>query len=132
MLYVIGAVVLLAGGYFLYRRFGSSEVRRVVNAAIAARNPRVVVEAANRLDPSRQVDFYQQAITMLWEGWHRPLAIRVIRAFANNHSSSRICQFWLRQALEVEPDEAKKVLNRQFLKRHFNPEVAACCYRTSS
>jgi hypothetical protein len=132
VLYVLGALLLLAAGYFLLWRPGTPGVRKAVDAAIAAQDPAPVVEAASRVAASRQPEFYEEAIVNMWEAWHRPLAVRVIKAFSLAHSDKRICQYWLKQAIEVEPMAARKELDEQFLKLHYNPEVAASCCKGST
>jgi predicted alpha/beta-fold hydrolase len=111
---------------------GGSSVGRLVDAAVRAGEPGPIVTAASGLAHGKRSVLYQQAIAMLWEGWHRPLAIQVLKEFAKDHSHEKICQFWLKQAQEVEPLEVQKQLGPEFLKAHYRAEVAACCGRTSS
>jgi len=130
--YVLAAVAALAVGYFFFRRTAAPGVGKAVDEAIEGQDPAPVVEAGGRLPHERQADFYQQAITLLWEGWQRPLAVKVIKAFSLTHAHETICQFWLKQAMEVEPMVAGKEFDKKFLETHYNPEVAACCGKTSS
>ncbi len=124
----IGAVALV----FLWRRGGGAGVGRLVDEAVAKGDAEPVLAAAAKLSHEVRSRFFQQAISILWEGWHRPLAVQVIKAFAEAHASEKICQFWLKQAQEVEPLEVQKRLGPDFLKAHYRPEVAACCGKTSS
>ncbi len=130
--YIIGAAAALAVGYYFFRRTGAPGVGKAVDDAIEAQDPAPVLKAAGGLPHERQADFYQQAITLLWEGWQRPLAVKVIKAFSITHAHEKICQFWLKQAMEVEPMSAGKEFDKKFLDTHYNPEVAACCGKTSS
>ncbi|MFH1533113.1 MAG: hypothetical protein ABIK09_20495 [Pseudomonadota bacterium] len=76
--------------------------------------------------------FYQRAINDLWGQFRRDLAVHLIRAFAAAHSSEKIAQYWLKQALEVEPALAQKALDEDFLKVHYRPTVAKQCGLTGS
>ena len=129
-IYILGGAIL-AGAWWLWRSSGPS-VAKVVEKAIEARSPEPVLKAATALPENKRSRFYQQAITMLWENFERTLAIPVARAFAQQHASEVICQFWLKQALEVEPSEARKHFDQDFLKTYYNPDLAACCGKTSS
>ena len=130
--YILAAAAVLGIGYFFFRRTGAPGVGRAVDEAIEAQEPAPVTEAAGRLPMERQAAFYQQAITLLWEGWQRPLAVKVIKVFSLGHAHETICQFWLKQAMEVEPMAASKEFDKKFLDAYYNPEVAACCGKTSS
>ena len=130
--YILAAVAALAVGYLLFRRTGAVGVGRAVDEAIEGQDPAPVLEAAGRLPEERRAGFYQQAITLLWEGWQRPLAVKVIKTFSLGHAHETICQFWLKQAMEVEPMVASKEFDKKFLDTYYNPEVAACCGKTSS
>jgi len=129
--YLVGILVALAvAALWLWK--GGAGIRRLVDEAIKKGDPEPILTAAAKAPPGRRSFLYQQAIAMLWEGWHRPLAIQVLKEFARDHSSEKICQFWLKQAQEVEPLAVQKELGPEFLKAHYRPEVAACCGRTSS
>jgi hypothetical protein len=129
-IYILGAAIL--GGAFLLWRMSGPTVSRIVDLAIEDRDPSPILKAAESIPPQKRSQFFQQAITMLWENFERPLAIAVARTFAEQHSGEKICQFWLKQAMEVEPTEARKHFDEGFLKTHYNPDLAACCGKTSS
>ena len=83
--------------------------------------------------PARaRVEMFQRAISTLWSEWHRPLAIRLIRAFAEDNSEEKICQYWMKQAAEVEPAVVAKVFEPDFWKAHYRPDVAKECGASSS
>jgi len=130
-IYVVGIVaVLVAAALWLWR--SGAGAGRAVDEAVRKGDAEPILTAAARLPHARRSAFFQQAVSLLWDGYQRPLAIQVLKEFAKDHSSEKICQFWLRQAQEVEPLEAGKTLGKDFLKLHYRPEVAACCKKTSS
>jgi len=123
----IAAAVLV----FWFARRGPSPYALAQKAADSG-DTSELIQAANRLPRLQRSKFFQQAIAFLWENFQRPLAAEVVRAFAEHHSNEKICQFWLKQVLEVEPIHARKVFDSRFLKDHYNPEVANTCGCTSS
>lgn len=86
-----------------------------------------VVEAVEKLKPSARPTAYNHAIRQLWDSYERPLAIELIKVLAEGHSSALIAQYWLKQALQVEPQLARKRLSQKFLETYYQPKVAASC-----
>lgn len=131
--YLMAAVVVaLVVGYFVTRRGLAPGAGKLVDAAIEQGSVAPIVEAAGQLGPVQRSALFQQALTILWEEFQRPLAVQLAKEYAAEHSDEKICQFWLKQAMEVEPLSAKKTFDDTFLKTHYRPEVAACCGKTSS
>lgn len=126
---VVGALVV---GYFVTRKGLAPGVGKLVDKAIEEGDITPLVAAAGKLDRDAQSALYQRALNILWEEFQRPLAVQLAREFAREHSDEKICQFWLKQAMEVEPISAKKVFDKDFIKNYYRPEVAACCGKTSS
>lgn len=129
--YFIGILVALGVAALLLWK-GGAGVGKLVDEAIKKGDPEPILTAAAKASPAKRSFLFQQAIAMLWEGWHRPMAVQVLKEFAKDHSNEKICQFWLKQAQEVEPLAVQKELGPDFLKAHYRPEVAACCGKTSS
>ena len=50
-----------------------------------------------------------------------------IRELAARYGDARIAQYWLRQALTVEPAISREIFSRAFVTEHYQPEVAAQC-----
>ncbi len=75
---------------------------------------------------------FQRAINDLWAAYRRDLAIRLIHAFGETHDGEKIAQYWLKQAMEVEPALARKVFDKDFLEAHYRPTVAKECGMTGS
>jgi len=129
--YILIALVVAVLMAYLYVKRGPSAY---VLAMKAAEEGHVgeIVKAAESLPPQRQSAFYQKAIGFLWENWQRPLAISLVKEYCGRFSDEKICQFWLKKAMEVEPVESRKVLDEHFLETHYRPEVAQACGLTSS
>lgn len=117
------AIVILA----LFWKLSSPGNSRMLKQAVADNDIAPLVAEAEKLDGPRRSAFYQRVIKQLWEGWQRPLAVLLVREYARHHSDEKICQFWLKQVLEVEPDEAQRAFDDTFLKAHYQPEVANTC-----
>lgn len=75
----------------------------------------------------QQVNAMNSAITRLWEGWERETSIRLMREVAQVVPDELIVQFWLRKALEVEPELATKHFSDTFLLAYYKPDVARRC-----
>jgi len=83
--------------------------------------------ALNKKSPAAQPTAYNQAIRLLWDRHERQLALQLVREFAERHGDARIAQYWLQQALTVEPAISRQVLSSEFVTQHYQPEVAASC-----
>jgi hypothetical protein len=51
----------------------------------------------------------------------------LVLELARNHGSANIAQYWIRQVLTVEPQMAKEKFSKDFLRNHYQPEVAVKC-----
>jgi len=127
-----GAAVILAVGYVLFRRAGGPNIQSALDRAVEAEDIVSLVETIKKESAPRRSLLFQQSISFLWENWQRPLAVKLVKEFAREHSGEKICQYWLKQVLEVEPRVAGRELDKKFLEVHFRPDVASCCGKTSS
>ena len=121
---VIGAVVVV---FFLFRAF-KTPLDKVVDAALEKQETGLILDAINELRESARPAGYNRAIRRLWDKYHRPLAVDLVKELASNHTDVPIAQYWLKQVITVEPALAKRKLNRKFLRAHYQPEIAAKCY----
>jgi hypothetical protein len=128
--YIILAVIIAVTGYFFFNRGSSAQAAAEKAAEAGSIAP--ISEAAGKLPFEKRSKFYQQAILALWNNWQRPLAVHLVKEFAEKHSSEKICQYWLKQVLEVEPLESQKAFDKRFLTAHYRPEVAKSCGLTGS
>ena len=76
----------------------------------------------------KRANLWDQGITQLWRGYERVTAMKLMKAAAAT-SGAPVVQFWIRQALEIEPELAAAELGPEFLEEHFRPDVAARCGR---
>jgi len=132
MYLVLAGAVIVVVAHYLFRRSLASGVSRAIQQAVESGDIAPILAGAEALPQSRRSLYFQTAIKTLWDGWNRPLAVAVIKEFAKKHSDEKICQFWMKQALEIEPVAAQKTLDQGFLKNHYRPEVANCCGKGSS
>jgi hypothetical protein len=119
---VVALVVLLV----LWSRFAPSTANLVRRAAKSGDLGPVLATLAKKR-PLAQPTAFNQAIRLLWDMDRRPLALELVKELAARHGDARIAQYWLHQALTIEPGIARKVLSRDFVARHYQPEVAAQC-----
>jgi hypothetical protein len=91
----------------------------------------VIAQAAGMAVAARSL-FYQRAIGELWAEFRRDLAIHLIRAFGASHADEKIAQYWMKQAIEVEPALARKAMDQDFIDAHYRPSVAKQCGLTGS
>jgi hypothetical protein len=120
-------IVLLAAAGFLLWRLTSPPLRTALARARRERSVAPLVDAVEAVRPAARTSNYNHAIRQLWDDYDRALAIELVRELARRHGDSLIAQYWLRQALQVEPELASRLLTQEFLDRHYVPEVAARC-----
>ncbi len=89
-----------------------------------------VVAHVERLTPSAQADAWHQVMARLWERYDRELAARLM-VEAAPRCDAKIVQYWIRQALEIEPEIAQEVFTPMFLATHFRADDAAQCGKAS-
>lgn len=123
-IYMLGGIVVLA---VIYSFLAGPSVVRLVQQAQDKGDPEPILNVAKGLPPARRSYFFQQAIDILWRCYERELATKVIREFVTLHPNEKICQYWLKQALELEGGTARKVLGSEFVDNYYRPDVAATC-----
>jgi hypothetical protein len=110
----------------LWSRFAPS-VGNLVRQAAKSGDLGPVLAALTKKRPATQPTAFNHAIRLLWDVHERQLALTLIKELAARHGDARIAQYWLRQALTVEPAISGKVLSRAFVTEYYQPEVAARC-----
>ena len=90
-----------------------------VSALVALIEARRGVDAANGWDST---------IGMLWQRYEREIAVKLIVAGAER-SEAKILQYWITQAMQIEPELCQTYFTPEFLADHFRPEVASQCGR---
>jgi hypothetical protein len=86
-----------------------------------------LLEGLEKKSPSAQPTAFNEAIRTLWNAHERRPALELIKELAVRHRDAKITQYWLGQALTIEPEIAVKVYSRTFVAEHYQPEVAAQC-----
>jgi predicted nucleic acid-binding Zn ribbon protein len=126
---IVAALAVVA--VLLVTRRGASPVS-LARAAADSQDLSALLQAASALAPARRSAFFHAAIQFLWANWQRPLAASLAREYARQCPDERLCQYWLRQVLEIEPEVARQVFDEPFLAGSYRPEVAKSCCQTSS
>ncbi len=118
----VAAIVLLV----LWSRFAPS-LGSLVHRAAKSGDLSPVLAALLKKSPAAQPTAFNQAIRLLWDMDERALAMELVKELAERYGDAKIAQYWLKQALTIEPAIAGKVLTRAFVTEHYQPEVAAQC-----
>ena len=118
----VAVVVLLV----LWSRFAPSVVR-LVRLAAKTGDLGPVLTALTKKRPAAQPTAFNHAIRLLWDMDERRLALELVKELAARHGDAKISQYWLQQALTVEPAISGRVFSRAFVTEHYQPEVAAQC-----
>jgi len=121
----IGAVAVIVF-VMLWNRFAPS-VGNLARQAASSGDLGPVLAALTKKSPAAQPTAFNHAIRLLWDADERQLALELVRELAARHGDARIAQYWLRQALTVEPVISGRVFSREFVTEHYQPEVAAQC-----
>jgi hypothetical protein len=119
---IVTVVVLM----LLWARWAPSTAKLVTRAAKSG-DLGPVLTALTSKRPAAQPTAFNQAIRLLWDMHERPLALELVKELVARHGDAKIAQYWLGQALTIEPAIARKVLSREFVTEHYRPEVAAQC-----
>jgi hypothetical protein len=121
--FVVGLVFLLV----LILRHKSPSLDREIKRAVSLQDTAALLLLIKKRKLAVQPISFHHAIKSLWDRYERSLSMDLIRELAEAHSDTSIAQYWLSQALSVEPGEAQKKLGQDFIQRTFQPEVAAKC-----
>jgi len=119
---VVAVIVILV----LWSRFAPS-IGSLVNRAAKSGDLSPLLSALTKKRPAAQPTAFNQAIRLLWDMDERPLALELVKELAERYGDAKIAQYWLKQALTIEPAISSKVLSKAFVTQHYQPEVAAQC-----
>lgn len=86
-----------------------------------------LLERITRQRASVQADAFHSTISQLWNAYEREPAIQLIKEFCQRFSDTPIVQYWINQAITVEPELAQKSFDQEFLATHYRPAEAAHC-----
>lgn len=125
------AIGTAAVGFGIQRTSRAKKTPKTLNEAIAfAKKTGDIApleEVLSNTAAAQQVTAMNTAVTRLWEDWERETAIRLIREVAQAVPDELIVQFWLRKAMEVEPELAGMHFSETFLLAYYKPDVARRC-----
>jgi hypothetical protein len=124
LIWIIVGVVFVA---IIAWRLMIPSLTGVIREALDKHDVTPVIEAVEALKVSMRPTAYNHAIRRIWDAYERELAVDLIKHLARNHNDSLIAQYWLKQLMQVEPALAKRHLSSEFVKRYYQPEVAASC-----
>lgn len=120
---LVGAVVVVAVMARLARRGMASHVDSFLRDGDVG----ALVGRIEALPPATQPTAYHSALLRTWATYERRRAMELIREMGMRVGDASIAQYWIRQALEVEPEIAREVLDEDWLSAFYVPEVAKQC-----
>ncbi len=124
--WVIAAAI---GLVVLFRVLSPSRLKAAMNKARKTGEVAGIVAAVEEEPEKKHPNLWDQTIGTLWQEYHREAALALMVAAALR-SEAPIVQYWLKRAMEVEPQLAEETFSQEFLADHFRPDVAARCGRT--
>lgn len=110
------------------RTLGSTGLDRALKQVRTTGEVAAVIAAVEGAPESKRATMWDQAIGSLWREYRRPEAIQLMIAGARR-SDAPILQYWLQNAMDVEPELAEEFFTEEFLETYFRPLVAASCGR---
>jgi hypothetical protein len=119
--------LLAAVALWLLWSWLSPSMARLVVRASKTGDLDPVLAALTKKRPAAQPTAFNHAIRLLWDMDDRRLALELVKELAARHGDAKISQYWLQQALTVEPAISGTVFSRAFVAEHYQPEVAAQC-----
>jgi hypothetical protein len=117
-----GVIVL-----FLLSKVLMPSLGKIVEQSVKQGSARPILEAISKMNAGARPSAYNRAIRRLWDGYQRPLATELVVELAKNHGSVNIAQYWIKQVMSVEPQMARQKFSKEFLRDHYQPDVAAKC-----
>lgn len=107
---------------------GTNGLDRALKVVRANGSVAAVVTVIEEAPEGKRATMWDQAIGTLWREYRREEAFELMMEGAIR-SEAPIVQYWLRNAMEVEPEMASLKFNQEFLETYFRPSVAAKCGR---
>jgi hypothetical protein len=110
---------------WLFWSWLAPSVSRLVTRAAKTGDLDPLLTMLTKKRPAAQPTAFHSAIRLLWGMDQRQLALELVKELAARHADAKIAQYWLKQALTIEPTIAGRVFSRAFVTEHYQPEVAA-------
>jgi len=116
--------VLFVGLLFLAL---NNPLEKAIQRTLSAQNLEPLIAHLSRGNEPALPNMYHRAINRLWTSHERELATGLVKVLTVTHPTAKISQYWINQALTVEPAIARDNFSDDFLGRYFNPQVASQC-----
>ncbi len=123
----IGIVLAAAAILTVVMMFRSPSLNRLTAQAASTGDVTALASAISEMEGTAREDAFNSATKQLWGGYHRAQACALITAMGDRLGDTKILQYWIKQALEVEPEEATQAFDEDFLLRIYRPAVAQQC-----
>lgn len=123
-------VFAVMGLVLMVRLFSSKKLDQAMDTARETGEVAGIVAVIDAAAPKKQPNMWDQTIGALWQEYHRPAALALMVAAARR-SDAPVIQFWLKNAMEVEPELAQEIFSEEFLETYFRADVASRCGRVS-
>jgi hypothetical protein len=105
----------------------NNPLEKAIQRTLKAENLDPLLEHLGRGNEPALPNMYHRAINRLWTSHERELAAGLVKVLAVTHPSAKISQYWLNQAITIEPAIARDNFSDDFLAQYFNPKVASQC-----
>ena len=129
MLEIWWIIIGVVGLVILFRVLSPSRLQAALKKARSSGEVAGIVAAIEEAPEKKHPNLWDQTIGTLWQEYHREAALALMMAAAIR-SEAPIVQYWLKRALEVEPELCQEIFTEDFLSEYFRPDVAAKCGRT--
>ena len=128
MLEIWWIIIGVVGLVILFRVLSPNRLQAAMKQARKTGEVAGIVAAIEEAPEKKHPNLWDQTIGTLWQEYHREAALTLMMAAAIR-SEAPIVQYWLKRALEVEPELAQEIFTEDFLSDYFRPDVAAKCGR---
>jgi hypothetical protein len=120
----LGAVALVVAVMMAIR---GSATGRMLEVAVKTGDVTGLAAAVTEAPSEKRATTFDQVTRQLWSNYHREQACALIAAVGADLGDARILQYWIKTALEVEPEAAQTAFTEHFLERIYKPAVAQKC-----
>ncbi len=108
-------------------RFVKGGLGRHVDGFLKTGDVSALVDHIETLDPQEQPTAYNSALLRVWGAYERRGAATLIREMGARVGHAAIAHYWIKRALEVEPEIASEVFDEDWLRDFYDPAVAQKC-----
>ncbi len=105
----------------------NNPLEKAVQRTLKAQSLSPLLAHLDKGDNPALPQMYHRAINRLWTSHEREMATTLVRHLTLAHPQAKISQYWMNQALTIEPVIARENFSDDFLSQYFNPKVASQC-----